>query len=356
MRYLFFVQGEGRGHMTQAISLANLLRENGHEICHIIIGKSKYRELPHFFTDSFSEPISQVESPNFLNGKLNKSVNLWKSILHTMLRIGIYLRSIRTIKFIVDDTQPDIIINFYDFLGGIFSWLQRPQCKIICIGHQYMIKHSTFEFAPGSWFERQALQIGSWITSLQADTRLALSFRELSDELGIEVVPPLLRDRIKMLKKTDDKHILVYLLNHGYSKNIEKFHAENPEWKLHCFWDKKNAPNELIVDENLTFHRLNSELFLKLMAGCCAFVTTAGFESVCEAMYLGKPTMMIPVEGHYEQACNAIDGVNSGAGIKSGDFDLTKLINYIPNHPTNSQTFKNWANKASEIFLEKLSV
>ena len=32
MRYLFVIQGEGRGHLTQALSLASMLRRHGHEI------------------------------------------------------------------------------------------------------------------------------------------------------------------------------------------------------------------------------------------------------------------------------------------------------------------------------------
>ena len=32
MRYLFVVQGEGRGHLTQALSLASILRRQGHEV------------------------------------------------------------------------------------------------------------------------------------------------------------------------------------------------------------------------------------------------------------------------------------------------------------------------------------
>lgn len=41
------------------------------------------------------------------------------------------------------------------------------------------------------------------------------------------------------------------------------------------------------------------------MAGCKAYASTAGFESVCEAMYLGKPILMVPA--HIEQDCNAYD-------------------------------------------------
>lgn len=59
------------------------------------------------------------------------------------------------------------------------------------------------------------------------------------------------------------------------------------------------------MDDTLTFHRLDDVKFLKMMAGCRAYATTAGFESVCEALYMGKPCMLIPA--HVEQECNAVD-------------------------------------------------
>jgi len=87
---------------------------------------------------------------------------------------------------------------------------------------------------------------------------------------------------------------------------------------------------------------------------CRGYISTAGFESICEAMYLKKPVMMIPVEGQYEQACNAIDGEISGAGIKGASFDISKLMDYLPNH-TQYNDFKHWVEKTESIFLEELA-
>lgn len=41
MKVLFIVQGEGRGHLTQAITLEEILRRNGHEVVEVLVGKSK---------------------------------------------------------------------------------------------------------------------------------------------------------------------------------------------------------------------------------------------------------------------------------------------------------------------------
>ena len=46
---LFIVQGEGRGHLTQAITLEEILLRNGHEVVEVLVGKSSSRRLPGIF-------------------------------------------------------------------------------------------------------------------------------------------------------------------------------------------------------------------------------------------------------------------------------------------------------------------
>lgn len=52
MKFLFIVQGEGRGHLTQAITLEEILLRNGHEVVEVLVGKSSSRRLPGFFNRS----------------------------------------------------------------------------------------------------------------------------------------------------------------------------------------------------------------------------------------------------------------------------------------------------------------
>lgn len=52
MKFLFIVQGEGRGHFTQAITLEDMLLRNGHQVVEVLVGKSSSRTLPGFFNRS----------------------------------------------------------------------------------------------------------------------------------------------------------------------------------------------------------------------------------------------------------------------------------------------------------------
>ena len=86
-KYLFFVQGEGRGHMTQAIALYDILVKNGDEVCAVIVGKNKRRELPSYFLDNIRSNIFHIESPNFVLDKYHKSVNINETIIHNIKKI-----------------------------------------------------------------------------------------------------------------------------------------------------------------------------------------------------------------------------------------------------------------------------
>ena len=127
---------------------------------------------------------------------------------------------------------------------------------------------------------------------------------------------------------------------------------------IHCFSDSEYVRKEKKglwkYDETLTFHSLQDTLFIKLLASCSGVVTTAGFESVCEAMFLSKPVMMVPVERHYEQYCNAVDAQKSGAGIHSAEFNISRLINYLPFYHYDNFNFQSWAVQTERIIMQSI--
>jgi uncharacterized protein (TIGR00661 family) len=357
MKFLFIVQGEGRGHMTQAISLADMLRSEGHEIVSVLVGKSKQREVPQFFYQKIKSEVTLFESPNFVVDKKSKKINLAKTIFFNTLKIRTFTKSMFLINRKVKETNPDVIINFYDLMGGLFSFFCRPKAEYVCIGHQYLLLHPEFQFPKGFKIDRLLLRLNTRVVSLRSKKYLALSFKPMKNipEKHIYVVPPLLRPEVTRLIPEKHGYILGYMLNSEYAEDIEAWHRQNTDTNLHFFWDKKDAPEELQVAPNLVYHKINDVNFLEMMNNCDAYCSTAGFESICEAMYLGKPIMMVPSYGHFEQACNALDGSLAGAGIASETFNLTSLKEYMPHHIDISAEFCKWADSSKEKFLALLT-
>ena len=99
MKYLFIVQGEGRGHLTQAISLSQMLRRHGHEVVEVLVGKSSNREIPAFFLEKIGAKVKTFASPSFCYGKDHKKVKLTKSILLniTVKKLREYRKSVNLI-------------------------------------------------------------------------------------------------------------------------------------------------------------------------------------------------------------------------------------------------------------------
>jgi uncharacterized protein (TIGR00661 family) len=356
MRFLFLVQGEGRGHMTQAISMRDILVRNGHEVVEVLVGKSKVREIPDFFYEKIDTHVDTYESPNFSVSHNNKGIKIYRSIIYNAARLGTYLRSISFIDQKIKEHQPDVVLNFYEMLAGITWLLRRPKTRYICMGHQFLLLHPEFVFPKGHQLQIFMLNFLTRLTAFKAEKMLALSFVPMTDKPGkkLFVVPPILRREVLELTPGNGNYILGYMLNAGYSEEIIRWHKNHPELEAHFFWDRKDVPEDWEVEPKLFFHHINDVKFLAYMKDCLGFSSTSGFESVCEAMYLRKPVLMVPTAGHIEQRCNSVDAVRAGAGIALESFELDKLLEYIPTYPKNDESFIHWVRQAEVKFLELL--
>lgn len=346
MRILFIVQGEGRGHLTQAITMSQKLRNEGHEIVEVLVGKSKARCIPDFFKRDIQSPIKTFNSPNFLPTAKNKRSKLPRSIIYNVCRVPTYLRSILFLLKEINTQHIDLVINFYELLTGLTYLLARPQVPQVSIGHQYLFLHPDFKFPKGSPVSLFFLKLFTRFTCIGAQYKLALSFRQMPDDDadGIKVVPPLIRQEVLNCHPTRGNYLQGYMLNAGFSELVNTWHSEHPQVPLVFFWDKKGEPTVKRVDKNLLFHQLDDKAFLDSLAGCRAYATTAGFESVCEALWLQKPVLLVPA--HIEQDCNAFDACRNGAGVRSKDFDLSKLLDFCPSYEPNNN-FRQWVQMGS---------
>ncbi len=362
-KVLFVVQGEGRGHMTQAISLRQMLEKNGFEICGALVGTSERRNIPEFFINRFEGiPVVRMQSPNFAT-KNNRGIQIGKTAWLNLKRFRTYLKSARLLRKKVQEWRPDLIVNFYEPICGLYSKITSKNSRppIVCIAHQYLGEHPEFKFPEGHRTDRIFLKNYTRFTAAGAERLLALSFYPLNHfpEKRIRVVPPLLRKEVKQVSaslETNGKisklgYYLCYLVNSGYRVDIENWHKQNPGICLHVFTDMVSEKEMIEVHENLFFHKLSDTKFLEYMVGCNGLISSAGFESICEAFYLDKPAFMVPVEGHFEQLCNGHDALRAGAGIFDSKFAIDRFLEWLPYHISKSEEFREWEKQAEESFL-----
>ena len=309
-RFIFTVQGEGRGHLTQAISLTQIAQEAGHEVVGYAVGSFQGRKIPPFFAQFIGNtPLIQYESPSINYGK-GKSVQLGKTAFQAFSKFGTYWKSAAQLGDFIDALQPDGIVNFYESITGLYNLKSGSKIPCMSVGHQYLLLSDHFETIPEKAVDRFLLNINTKITAIGSSKLLGLSFRFMPNDLkrNIITVPPLLRQEVKAIQPQSGERWLAYLTHYRLADEIMAWSSLNPEVKLDCFWDNPTRKTAYQFSDSLTFHPIDAEKYLIKMTHCAGLISTAGFESVAEAMYLGKPVMMVPVPNHIEQMINAHDG------------------------------------------------
>jgi uncharacterized protein (TIGR00661 family) len=347
MKMMFCVLGEGRGHLTQAMAVKEMAEAAGHQIVAVTLGASAQRPMPAYFASAMKISVRQLPTLEF-KYKNSRSVSNTATLLGVFGKLPKYFRILRQLDDIVRETQPDVILNFFEPMAAFYAITRRRRPPVVAIGHQFMFQHPGYARAPQLWKQLLSMKIYTRLLGARA-TKLALSLYDAPDLPGKQIIvgPPILRKQLfQLASNPNGDFVLVYLLNHGYAEQIITWSAKNPQTKLHCFYDKPGAPVEFQHSPSLMFHKLDGEKFLKMMADCRHVVCTAGFESVCEAAWLGKPLFLVPVENHIEQQVNALDAEHWGIGLAETSFNLDRLA-VLPGHlPT--EKFRRWVAGAPE--------
>jgi uncharacterized protein (TIGR00661 family) len=347
MKVMFTVQGEGRGHMTQAIALKEILQRHGCSVTSVLAGGNLSKSLPSFFEQAFDTPVQRIASPGFTQKK-NRGISLPASLVQAVTKAPALRGALATIKENIARHQPDLIVNFLEPMMGVYNLLHKHRTPVLSVGHQFMQRHPTY--IKVKEFPFQQIGIRRYIQTTGARSHhLALSFYRAEDTPKMTVCPPILRNQLFGLKPVAGDYILVYVVFYGFAEDIVRWCKANPGVPVHCFCDRPDAPEEEKISENLTFHRVHGEKFLQMMANCRAVVCTAGFEAVSEAAYLGKPSLVVPVENHLEQFLNATEVEKCGLGLRDSAFNLSRLLEYKPS--TALASFKQWVDQAERIFL-----
>jgi len=356
MKFLFFVQSEGRGHLSQALTMKIKLEERGHQVLAVIAGDGK-RPLPAFFREEINTPIFLVNSPNFILDKKGEGIRTVASVLSGIKMTPGYIRSLQKIKKIVDELSPEAFISFYEPLAGAYARLYRDRRPYYCIAHQYFIGHPACQFPPGDYADRRFFHFFNRLTAPQHSIKIALSFTAESDQpdKSLYVVPPLIRPIILSQKPSIEDFLLIYLLNPGYRRQIIDWSTRHPDTIIEAFSSGGDIKHGADGKRGLIWHELSGAKFIDRLRRCRAYISTAGFDSIAEAAYLGKDILMVPTKNHYEQKCNAVDARRAGLAIAAENFDLDLIAGKTKTHSQPSlRAYREWVNNYNDKIIDIL--
>src|SRR3989304_8978893 len=145
------------------------------------MSSSRLRQRNSFIENSIKCPVLTFKSPNFLKKKNKKGILVFRSIVYNFFYTFQYIASIRKINKTVKTSKPDVIVNFYDMIGGLYAFFYNPKIRVYCISHQYYFNHPDFVPPKGFFLQKKLLALHSRITSLRATKILALSYTDGTD-------------------------------------------------------------------------------------------------------------------------------------------------------------------------------
>ncbi len=345
------VQGEGRGHMTQALALRAFLTDAGHSVERVLLGRSPHRSVPAYFASSFDVPVRSFHAPTQVPGADGQRLSVGRTAMDAIRRSPDFVKSVIDIADATRDV--DVVVNFLDLMGAL-SRLIRSEVPALAVAHNYIFLHPDLDAAPGPEHVKRFVLAYARATASGGARKVALSFgpHQPRPASHLYVAPPLLRPGLDDLVVDDEGFLLAYALNPGYANDLLRWHRRNPDVSVHCYVDGGPEALSEPPEPGFNAHGLSGEAFLSHLARCRAFVGSAGFESICEAHYLGKPVLAVPTEGHFEQTLNAWDAQRSGAARAGTYEDLDDFWKSQPVPSFEAVTrFQDWVAQAPEILV-----
>lgn len=334
----FFVQGEGHGHVTQALAVLEILEKASIKKVYVFSHSSK----KDFFPNKKIE-FEAITSPRLQYDKSGKFIAM-KTLFHAAFHCPKYFRESQRIRKFLIAKKVELVFNFYEPLCGlIYSSNFSNLPEHIAIGHQYDIANNPM-IQPG--VAKALFNLYTNFTKAHATKVLELSLSKKNENS----FGPLIRKAFLTSETQCENFILVYMTEKTELESLLHWCKRNPNEKVLCFSKINFNQNKLPL--NFLPFKPNSDLFFKALKACKAFASTAGFESVVEAIILQKPVLIVPVKGHFEQSCNAQDFLIHDLCVVSNSFNLDPLLN---NQARNSNfRLKEWVLESQRKLLHYL--
>lgn len=322
MQIAYGVMGYGRGHaMRTSAVLPSLMQE--HEVT-VYAGGDAYDVLSPMF------PTVRIPTLGYrYNARgghsLPKTITENFAPMSDLLFVGAGSQALdRELK--ARGTQ--LVIS--DSEAWTHRAAQRLKLPRISFDHIGIIGYCKPHFPPELWLlgMRDAL---SYRAAMGIPERILISSFYPAEGAypGVKVVGPMLRDEVLRVQPTCGDFLLAYF-NKGEHQYLP--HIDRALRLLDCKVVIYGTPFRGVI-ENLDFRAPSNERFVQDLAACKAVISTAGNQTIGEAIHFGKPILALPEEA-FEQRLNAWMIERMGVGMRGDRLALTPsdVDRFLGNH------------------------
>lgn len=314
MRILYGVQGTGHGHISRARVILPKLREFA-EVDVLISGYNFHMNL--------EGKIKYKARGLSLKYDRRGSVDIFETILK--LRPISFLKDYQSLSL----AEYDFVVNDFE---PITAWAAQKAGKpCIAISHQASFMSANVPRPLNK------SKIAEGIIKHFAPFTDAVSSHYLRYDHFVE--PPIIREQIKKLHPNLGDHVTVYLPAFDHESLCSIFN-KSPQIQWHIF---SPTCEKEYHKQNVWVRPVGKDTYLDSFENSLGIVSSTGFETTSEALYLGKKLLTIPIKNQYEQLSNAV------ALEKLGGYTVYDVDSTFPN------IVKDWLINGKVVKIDEIS-
>jgi uncharacterized protein (TIGR00661 family) len=273
-------------------------------------------------------PVTRIPTLGFAYGRRSGQRSNWQTVrrnLPGVLDLVLHGPVFDMVREVVRDFAPDVIIS--DAEGWTHHVARTLGIPRIGIDHIGILAYCR---PPVAWHDRLEARLDSWCYRLLTgwpDRVIVSSFYHAAPHRpDVCVVGTLPRQAVRELTPSRGEHLLVYFnraeaqLNPMILQTLEAVGCP-----VHIYGTGRRGRQG-----RLDFRSLSHLPFLEDLAGCRAVVSTAGNQLMGEAIYLGKPVLVMP-ERCVEQRLNAaaVDRLQIGMSVTRRTFTVARIRSFL---------------------------
>ncbi len=303
-RILYALSGQGRGHTSRVLAISALLQARGHDV-HFACG-GQAREI------LTSEGLPVLAVPALRQEIVGNRLSIPATIARNWKRVVFGPRIVRRLAGALEALQPDLLVT--DFEAYTPRAAARVGIPVLSFNHQQVVTETDYNLP--ARYRGNAAFIATAINCIAPSNPAhvlltSFFFPPLKRPDRTTLVPPIIRQDVQRCTPTQGEHVVVYFNDaRGTEKVVEALAQVDVPFRLYNL----SPPQGRKRTANLTFKAPSLTGFVEDLASARAVICTAGFTLISESLYLGKPALVVPNCGIFEQTLNALFLERDGLG------------------------------------------
>lgn len=311
------------GHAIRSrVVLEHLVHDEGHDV-HIVASQRAADFLRRHFSPDKVQKIHGLHIVTEAN-RVRRGKTLWENVRNGAEALP---GQIKAYFELLEAFEPEAVVSDFESWTYLFGRLHGlptysvDNMQIInrCSIPNEVIGPYRSEFEVAKAFIKSKLP-GA------AHYFIATFFRPPIEKDRTSLVPPILRPEILAAQPTEGEHLLVYQTAEGNQGLVEGLRQSGIECRVYGM--RRDIERE-VVEGNLRFRPFSEQGFIDDLASARAVITGGGFTLMSECVYLQKPTLSVPISGHFEQILNGRYLEHEGFGRFATTLDAATIHRFL---------------------------